>query len=92
MNKGFWYAVAAYFTWGLFPIYWKQLQNVPAPQLLGHRIIWSFLFLILLVVFLRQGKAFRAKISSPRVLLVYSASAVFLAVNWLTFWGPPARV
>ena len=85
MNKGFWYAVGAYFTWGLFPIYWKALQRVPALQLLGHRIVWSFLFLILLVILLRQGKTFRAEIASPRILLLYGVAAVFLAVNWLTY-------
>jgi chloramphenicol-sensitive protein RarD len=85
MNKGFWYAVGAYFTWGLFPMYWKELQDVPALQLLGHRIVWSFFFMILLVLFLRQGKAFRSEISAPRILLVYGAASVFLAINWLTY-------
>jgi chloramphenicol-sensitive protein RarD len=85
VNKGFWYAVGAYFTWGLFPIYWKWLAHIPALQLLGHRIIWSFLFLALLVLVLRQGAAFRAAVSKPRILLVYSIAAVFLAINWLTY-------
>jgi chloramphenicol-sensitive protein RarD len=91
VNKGFWYAVAAYVTWGLFPMYWKALQHVPALQLLGHRIVWSFPFLVLIVLFLRQGKAFRTRIASPRILLVYSAAAVFLAVNWVTYvWAVTA--
>jgi chloramphenicol-sensitive protein RarD len=85
MNRGVWYAVGAYFTWGLFPIYWKWLQRVPALQLLGHRIVWSFLFLCLLVVLLGQWKTFRSAISSPRILLIYSIAAVFLAINWLTY-------
>ncbi len=85
MNKGFWYAVGAYFTWGLFPMYWKALEAVPALQLLGHRIVWSFLFMMILLLVLRQGKSFRAEIASPRVLLVYGIAAVFLAINWLTY-------
>jgi chloramphenicol-sensitive protein RarD len=85
VNKGFWLAVGAYFTWGLFPMYWKALQRVPALQLLGHRIVWSFLFLILLIFLFRQGKAFRKAIASPRILLVYGIAAVFLAINWLTY-------
>lgn len=85
MNKGFWYAVGAYVTWGLFPIYWKWLKEVPALQLLGHRIVWSFLFLAILVLVLRQGKVFQSAIAKPRILLVYSAAAVFLAINWLTY-------
>jgi chloramphenicol-sensitive protein RarD len=85
VNKGFWYAVGAYFTWGLFPMYWKALAQVPALQLLGHRIVWSFLFMMILLLVLRQGKSFRAEIASPRVLLVYGIAAVFLAINWLTY-------
>lgn len=85
VNKGFWYAAAAYFTWGLFPIYWKWLKDVPALQLLGHRIVWSFLFLAVLTLVLRQGAAFRTAAAKPRILLVYSVAAVFLAVNWLTY-------
>ncbi len=85
MNKGFWYAVGAYFTWGLFPMYWKALAQVPALQLLGHRIVWSFLFMMILLLVLRQGKSFRAEIASPRVLLVYGIAAVFLAINWLMY-------
>jgi chloramphenicol-sensitive protein RarD len=85
MNKGFWYAVGAYFTWGLFPMYWKALAQVPALQLLGHRIVWSFLFMMILLVLLRQGKSFWTEIASPRILLVYGIAAVFLAINWLTY-------
>jgi chloramphenicol-sensitive protein RarD len=85
MHKGFWYAVGAYGLWGLFPIYWKWLHQVPVLQLLGHRIIWSFLFLAVLVLILRQGRVFRSVIANPRILLVYSIAAVFLAINWLTY-------
>lgn len=85
MNKGVWYAVGAYVIWGFFPIYWKWLQLVPAMQLLGHRIVWSFIFLLCIVLFLRRGKAFRSAISAPRVLLVYAIAAIMLAINWLTY-------
>jgi chloramphenicol-sensitive protein RarD len=85
VKKGVWYAVGAYVTWGFFPIYWKWLQQVPALQLLGHRIIWSFLFLFFIVLWLRQGRLFREAISSPRVLLIYSTAAILLAINWLTY-------
>jgi chloramphenicol-sensitive protein RarD len=85
VNKGLGYAIGAYILWGFFPIYWKALQQVPALQLLGHRIVWSFLFFLLIVLWLRQGKALRKAVSSPRVLLIYSVAALMLAVNWLTY-------
>jgi chloramphenicol-sensitive protein RarD len=85
VNKGFGYAFGAYFLWGLFPVYWKALQQVPALQLLGHRIVWSFAFMVVLLLVLRRGKAFRTEIASPRILLTYAVAAVFLAINWLTY-------
>jgi chloramphenicol-sensitive protein RarD len=85
VKKGLWYAIGAYVLWGFFPIYWKGLEQVPALQLLDHRILWSFLFLIFIVFWLRQGREFRAAISSPRVLLIYAAAAILLAINWLTY-------
>jgi len=59
MNKGIWYGIGAYVTWGLFPIYWKWLHNVPALQLIGHRILWSFVLLVAFVLVSRQWKVFR---------------------------------
>ena len=85
MNKGIWYGVGAYVLWGFFPIYWKWLERVPALQLLDHRILWSFLFLFGILLWLRQGREFRAAVSSPRVLLIYAAAAILLAINWLAY-------
>jgi len=85
MNKGIWYAVGAYTMWGLLPVYWKALQAVPAVQLIGHRVIWSFVLLALVLFVTRQWKAFRRAALTRRVLLIHLASAVLLAVNWLIY-------
>jgi chloramphenicol-sensitive protein RarD len=84
MNKGILYALGAYVTWGLFPIYWRLLGGVPALQLLGHRIFWSFLLLFGIVLIARQGKIFRSAINW-RVVIIYSVAAVLIAINWLTY-------
>jgi chloramphenicol-sensitive protein RarD len=84
MNKGVWYALGAYVFWGLFPVYWKVLHAVPALQLLGHRIVWSFLLLIAVVLFARQWKELRATLNR-RVVILYSVAAVLIAINWLTY-------
>ncbi|MBI4731761.1 MAG: EamA family transporter RarD [Chloroflexi bacterium] len=85
MNHGILYAIGAYVTWGVFPVYWKLLHHVPALQLLSHRIIWSFLILLAFVLVTRQWKAFQAAISSRRVLFIYFAAAILIGVNWLTY-------
>jgi chloramphenicol-sensitive protein RarD len=91
-NKGLWYALGAYAAWGLFPIYWKWLQRVDAAQLIGHRIGWSFILLIIFIAFSRQFKAFRQAASNRRVFMLYSIAAVLIGVNWLIYvWAVNAN-
>ena len=85
MKKGVLYGIGAYLLWGLFPIYWKWLESVPAIQLISHRIIWSFVLLAIIVFVTRQWKAFRSAVLSPKVIFIYLASAIFLSINWLTY-------
>ncbi len=85
MNKGVFYALGAYMTWGLFPIYWKLLQHVPALQLLSHRILWSFIFLALAIWITGQFKTFRSAVSQPRVLRIYFVAALLIGINWLVY-------
>lgn len=82
---GVWYALAAYFLWGILPVFWKQLQTVPAPQILGHRIVWSCVFLGVLIVSRREGTAFLRAAWSRRTLALFGVAAVLLSVNWLTY-------
>jgi chloramphenicol-sensitive protein RarD len=85
MNKGLWYAIGAYLTWGLFPIYWKWLAQVPAIQLIGHRIDWSFVMLLALILVTRQWKKFRMAALTGRVLRIYFISALLIGANWLIY-------
>lgn len=85
MNKGIWYGIGAYVTWGLFPIYWKWLHNVPALQLIGHRILWSFLLLFIVILVSRQWSVFRAAALKPHVLRIYFVAAVLIGINWLVY-------
>ncbi len=85
VRKGIWFAFTAYVIWGLYPIYWKWLHQVPATQLLGHRIVWSFAWLMVAVRFTRQWQTLRSAVSRPRVLLIYTVAAILIGVNWLTY-------
>lgn len=88
MNKGIWYGVAAYAMWGFFPIYWKLLGLVPALQLLGHRIIWSFVLLLAFIFVTRQWNDFRSVAFDRKTLGIYSIAGVLLSLNWLIYvWG-----
>jgi chloramphenicol-sensitive protein RarD len=85
MNKGIWYAIGAYASWGLFPLYWKLLHRVPAVQLIGHRIVWSFVVLVVFISLIRQWNSFRSSVSAWKVFRVYCLAAILIGVNWLTY-------
>jgi chloramphenicol-sensitive protein RarD len=88
MNKGIWNGIAAYTMWGLFPIYWKFLHQVPALQVIGHRINWSFLLLIAVIMCTRQWQQFRSAALTAKTFGIYSIAAVLLTINWLVYvWG-----
>lgn len=80
-KKGLLFAVAAYFIWGIFPLYWKLLDQIPAVQILAHRIVWSFVFLAIIIMFSRD-QSFRQYVQNKKVWWVLSLSAIFIACNW----------
>ena len=84
MNSGFLYALGAYIVWGVLPIYWKWLHQVPAGQIIGHRIAWSFILLITFIITTRQWQQFRSELKR-RVLIIYSLAGCLLCVNWLVY-------
>ncbi len=87
MNNGLLYALGAYIMWGLFPIYWKWLQAVPALQVIGHRIVWSFVLLVVVIIATRQWTKFRSTLTL-RILGIYFVAGLLLSVNWLIYvWG-----
>ncbi len=88
MNKGVLYAGAAYLLWGLFPVYWKALQNVPATEILGHRMVWSLGFVLLILAWKRHWAWVKTAVSTPRILFTFIVTGLLLGVNWLTYiWG-----
>jgi chloramphenicol-sensitive protein RarD len=86
MNRGVWYAIAAYTIWGTFPLYWRLFAGVPAIQILAHRIVWSFVALAAIVVGLR-GRAVVATLGW-RVVGIYAIAGALIGVNWFLYvWG-----
>jgi chloramphenicol-sensitive protein RarD len=87
-NKGTLAALGAYFLWGLFPIYWKLLQDVDASEILAHRMLWSFVFMLMLMAWGREWRWLKTAVSQPRILFLFVLSATLLGINWLTYiWG-----
>jgi chloramphenicol-sensitive protein RarD len=78
-------AMAAFSLWGLAPIYFKFLGHVGADEIIAHRVLWSVLFLGLVLVFRhRRGVLVHIRIS-PGMLLALTVSGLLILVNWLIF-------
>ncbi|RSK26745.1 EamA family transporter RarD [Bacillus sp. HMF5848] len=88
-KKGVFYTALAYVVWGLLPMYWKWVETVPALEILAHRIIWSFLFVIfLLTVLIRRAglmKQVQAVFTDRRQLISVGLASVFISLNWGTY-------
>ena len=83
-GRGFAAALGAYGAWGLFPLYFKALRQVPALEILAHRIVWSAVFLAVLVTVTGRTGELRGSFPPGR-RLVYVASTLLIAANWLIF-------
>lgn len=85
MNKNIGYAVGAYAIWGLFPLYWRLLSHIQPLQLVSHRVVWSWLILMSVVLATRQWQNFRRAATSRHALLVYFGTAILISINWLVY-------
>lgn len=79
----------AYILWGFLPIYWKLLETFRADVVLTHRIIWSFIFMILFIVFTKKTDLFIAECKNlfkekKKIFYIVFAS-ILISANWLIF-------
>lgn len=85
MRNGMLYAALSYIMWGLFPIYFKALQSIAPLEILVHRMLWSLVFVLIVLALRRQWAWLRQVLRQPKVLAGFSASALLLASNWLLY-------
>lgn len=86
-TRGFWAVFVTFVLWGLFPIYWHQLREVPSVQILAHRIVWCAL-LVIGYLSLRQRHWLKESLCAPRVPWLLAISAVLITGNWgLYIWA-----
>lgn len=83
MNRGIWYGLVAYGLWGFLPIYWKTLQQIPALEIMGNRVIWSLITMSLLLTGLRQWDWVRRL--DRATLITFAAIAGLIGVNWYIY-------
>lgn len=78
-------ALSAYILWGFAPIYFKLLTEIAAGEILMHRVIWSTVFLLLMIIAMKKWPQLLIVLKQPKLLLQLTLSACFLAVNWFLF-------
>jgi len=84
-RRGYLYGLTAYVIWGFFPIYFKLLRPAGALEILAHRVIWSVVFISLVLTAARNWRFLARVLRSPRLLGGISAAAVLIAINWGTY-------
>src|SRR5690606_6918047 len=87
-RRGLWIAVGAFVIWGLMPLYWHLLREVPSLQIVLHRAVWCAV-LVATWLTLREGHGwFRAVVSQPRLAGMLALSGTLIAFNWgLYVWA-----
>ncbi len=85
MFKGILSAGSAFFMWGVFPLYLKTLKAVPPLEILSHRILWSVVFLTLILTSRRQWMWLEKIRQRPRITYAFFASAAMLGTNWVVY-------
>ncbi|MHB8918144.1 MAG: EamA family transporter RarD [Desulfocucumaceae bacterium] len=81
--------LSAYVLWGILPIYWKFIYFVPSLEILAHRVVWSFIFLIIILLIAGKARAFVGEfkqiIIRPKQLFSLLFASILISVNWLTY-------
>lgn len=84
-RSGIFYALTAFTLWAIAPIYFKEMSFVPATEILAHRVIWSCIIVLVLIILLRYTGALKKVLSSPKTLIAMLISTLLIGLNWGTF-------
>ncbi|KAF0717960.1 hypothetical protein As57867_001984, partial [Aphanomyces stellatus] len=89
--SGIFAALLAYTIWGLSPLYWRMLLDVPSDQLVCHRIVWSCVLIAILLMYTCRWHNFKAYSVTWDNVSLHATSALFIGTNWTLFvWAANA--
>lgn len=83
--KGLLTALTAFLVWGFFPLYFKLLKQYDATEIIGHRIIWTFLVILAIMVVGRKWQWLAIIRREPKWLVYTLVSGILIGLNWLTY-------
>jgi chloramphenicol-sensitive protein RarD len=85
MQTGILQAALAYVCWGLFPLYFKALQQVPPLEMLAHRVAWSLLFVMFILAWQRRFAWLGPALRDRRTVATFVASSALISINWFVY-------
>lgn len=82
------YAVSAYTLWGILPIYWKLVSSVSPMEILSDRIVWAFVFTILIIAVTKQWDELKRIIKDKKQMVYIFMASILITINWgLYIWA-----
>jgi len=84
-KQGLIFAFSAYIMWGIAPLYFKALHDIAPLDIVLHRVLWSFLFIFLIIVLSKGFRRVRAVFKQPKKLGMLVVTSIIIAINWLIF-------
>jgi chloramphenicol-sensitive protein RarD len=88
-QKGVIYAGFSYLLWGLLPIYWKLLDNVNAKEILASRVLWSFIFMVIILILTKKWGLFVQTIKgfakNKKQMYALTIASLLISVNWFIY-------
>ena len=83
--EGLMMGVAAFVLWGLLPLYWKLVKAISPYQIFTQRVVWSFLFVMIILAVRGLLPKYKEVISQPKNWIGILGPAFFISVNWLLY-------
>lgn len=85
---GLLYVISAYVLWGVLPIYWKFVDSVSPMEILCNRIVWAFIFTILIIMVTKQWKELKLIVKDKKQMFYIFIASILIAINWgLYIWA-----
>ncbi|OPJ61356.1 EamA family transporter RarD [Clostridium chromiireducens] len=82
------YAVTAYILWGILPVYWKFISSVSSIEILSNRIVWAFVFTILIIMVTKQWSELKLIAKDKKQMFYIFIASILIAINWgLYIWA-----
>ncbi|WHX98552.1 EamA family transporter RarD [Neobacillus sp. DY30] len=87
-TKGIYFTAGAYIFWGVLPIYWKIIDQISALEILAHRVIWSFIFVLLIVGLIKRKllkNFFQVQMKQRKTWFGLLLASVLISINWFVY-------